>query len=270
MNVFWSTSDLRRILRRGGRVKKRKKKVNGGVVGSKTEMNHVVTPKVLSVLPHDTSAFTQGLVMHKGMLYESTGGYGTSSLRQIDLKTGKVLRQVNLGDTYFGEGLTIFKNQIYQLTWETGIGFVYDVNTMELLSTFEYEGEGWGLTHDGDKLLIMSDGTHQLRVYDPGEFQLIKTLNVLDPRYNDALVSNLNELEFINGEIWANVWKTERIVRIDPYTGYVIGWINLSGLRPASTLSNNAHVANGIAYDKERNRIFITGKCWPVLYEIKC
>lgn len=220
--------------------------------------------RVAHVYPHDSSAFTQGLVMVDGMLYEGTGLNGRSSVRAVDLATGRVLQSVKVPDKYFGEGLTDWGSNLIELTWMAHRGFVYDRFSMRLLKTFEYKGEGWGLTHDRQHL-IMSDGTPVLRFLDPATFKVVRTLAVSD---GGRPVKELNELEYIHGEIYANVWQTDRIARISPATGEVIAWIDLSDLLRDEPRVGNA-VLNGIAYDQKNNRLFVTGKLWPKLFEIE-
>lgn len=219
----------------------------------------IYTYKVINAFPHDKKAFTQGLVFEDGYLYEGTGHYGASTLRKVELETGKVLHIYKLPPHFFGEGITIYRNHIIQLTWQSQIGFVYDKNNFNLIREFQYATEGWGLTHDGQRL-IMSDGTATLSFLDPETFETIGTLQVRDA---NGPVKNLNELEYVHGEIYANVWKQKRIARIAPHSGEVIGWIDLEGL---CTWSG---VLNGIAYDVEEDRLFVTGKLWPYLYEIE-
>jgi glutaminyl-peptide cyclotransferase len=220
--------------------------------------------QVVRSYPHDPGAFTQGLVYVDGFLYESTGIEGESSLRKVRLETGEVLQIHRLDKRYFGEGLAAWKDRLIQLTWQTGIGFVYDRETFRLLRTFTYTGEGWGLTHDGTRL-IMSDGSSFLRFLDPETFQETGRLQVRD---GGRPVENLNELQYIKGEVFANVFQTDRIVRIDPKTGRVIRWIDLSGLLSPQD-ARGVDVLNGIAYDAEKDRIFVTGKWWPRLFEIR-
>jgi glutaminyl-peptide cyclotransferase len=221
--------------------------------------------QVVHVYPHDPNAFTQGLIYMDGHLYESTGLNGRSSLRTVDLATGRVLQKYDLPAAYFGEGLTDWGSTLVQLTWRAHKGFVYDRFSFSLLRTFPYEGEGWGITHD-DKQLIMSDGTSYLRFLDPKSFRETKRIHVTDD--SGRGVENLNELEYIHGEIYANIWQTDKIVRINPHTGKVAGWLDLSGLMDKRQLDNDA-VLNGIAYDAAGNRLFVTGKLWPKLFEIK-
>ena len=219
--------------------------------------------EVLNRYPHDTSAFTEGLEYVGGALYESTGLYGSSTLRQVDLRTGTVLRSVSLASQYFGEGATVFGGKIYQLTWQSQTAFVYDAATFAPLGQFFYTGEGWGLTHDA-RYLIMSDGTSQIRFVDPGNFQTVRTISVRDQQ--GSPLTNINELEYINGEIYANVWLTDRVARIDPSTGLVVAWIDFTGLLPAGT---SADVLNGIAYDSATTHLLVTGKLWPYLFEVR-
>jgi glutamine cyclotransferase len=222
------------------------------------------TYRVVNRFPHDSSAFTQGLVVHDGVLYESTGLYGESTLRKVALETGEVLARHDVAARYFAEGLTAWQDQLIQLTWEAQVGFIYNRETFEVLRTFQYTGEGWGLTHDGTRL-ILSDGSEHLRFLDPETFEETGRVTVRD---RGAVVSQLNELEFVRGEIFANVWQTDRIARISPETGVVIGWIDLAGLQPAAQLTSIDAVLNGIAYDAGRDRLFVTGKLWPTLFEI--
>lgn len=220
--------------------------------------------KIINTFPHDPGAFTQGLVWDDGVLYEGTGLYGKSSLRKTKLESGEVLKRVKLPDRFFGEGVTIFRNRIIQLSWRSNIGFVYDKNTLNVVRTFRYDQEGWGITHDGDKL-IMSDGSANLYFLDPGTFKEIGTIEVRDKM---GPVTKLNELEYIRGQIFANVWKTDRIAIIDPLNGQVKGWIELQGLTDLAGGDRREKTLNGIAYDKERDRLFVTGKLWPKIYEI--
>lgn len=223
------------------------------------------TCEVVNTFAHDPNAFTQGLVFEDGFLYEGTGLKGRSELRKVELKTGKVLQSHKLPDRYFGEGITIFEDRIIQLTYKSKVGFVYDKDTFEQLEEFEYPTEGWGLTHDGTHL-IMSDGTPMLYFLDPRTFKRVDKIMVLD---QNEMVDGLNELEYIDGEIYANVWSDDRIARIDPETGQIIGWIDCQGLLPASDKHNEIDVFNGIAHDPATGRLFVTGKCWPKLFEIK-
>lgn len=220
--------------------------------------------RVVHAYPHDQRAFTQGIIYLDGRLYESTGIKGQSSLREEDLDTGRILRMQLVSDQYFAEGLTDWKDTLIQLTWQSHVAFVYDRATFRLLRTFHYDGEGWGLTHDA-KALILSDGTATLRFFDPLTFKETRRITVTD---HGKPVTYLNELEYIHGEIYANVWHTNRIARISPASGLVIGWIDLKGLMPRDQLANDEAVLNGIAYDAAHNRLFVTGKLWPKVFEI--
>ena len=220
--------------------------------------------RVLNTYPHDPRAFTQGLEYFGGFLYESTGETGQSSLRRVELETGKVLQKTDLSSEYFGEGLTVFDGKIFQLTWLSKIGFMYDLRTFRKLSEFHYYGEGWGLTHDGSNL-ILSDGTNRLRYLDPKTFEVVRTLEVYAGK---EAVTNLNELESIGNEIYANVWHSNRIARIDANTGQVRAWIDCSALGAQEQKEQEA-VLNGIAFDAARHRLFVTGKDWAHLFEIR-
>jgi glutamine cyclotransferase len=220
--------------------------------------------RVVKVYPHDRQAFTQGLQYVDGDLYEGTGQNGQSGIRKVKLETGEVLQHQPLDAKYFGEGITVWGNTIVQLTWQSEIGFVYDKASFKPIKSFKYVGEGWGLTHDGTRL-IMSDGLAALRFLDPVSFKETGRMNVRD---NGVAISKLNELEFVKGEILANVWQTSRVARISPKTGDVVGWIDLSGLLDARE-ALGTDVLNGIAYDAKGDRLFVTGKWWPKLFEIK-
>jgi glutamine cyclotransferase len=221
--------------------------------------------RIIHAYPHDPDAFTQGLVVEDGVFYEGTGLWGRSTLRRVDLETGAVLQNYELPAEYFGEGITVLGNKIFQLTWQSHIGFVYDKKTFEQLEQFFYPTQGWGLTHDGERL-IMSDGTPLLHFLDPSSLEEIGQVVVRD---RGGPVFDLNELEYIHGEVWANVWQTDRIARIDPDSGQVLGWIDLSGLLSPEDLTQPVDVLNGIAYDPETDRLFVTGKLWPRLFEIE-
>ncbi len=221
--------------------------------------------RVVHTYPHDPKAFTQGLIYLDGYLYESTGLNGQSSLRKVDLRTGLVLQRHDLDPQLFGEGLTNWKDTLVQLTWKAQTGFVYDRATFRLLRAFQYRGEGWGLTQDGVHI-IMSDGSSALRFLDPQDFHEVKRVVVTD---GGVEVHELNELEFVHGQIYANVWQTDLIAIISPQSGHVTGWIDLSGLRPESVRGNSDAVLNGIAFDAARDRLFVTGKVWPELFEIQ-
>jgi len=222
------------------------------------------TYTIINTYPHDTNAFTEGLVYSDGFLYEGTGINGDSSLRRVNLTTGTVQQQVTLPSQYFGEGITIVENKIVQLTWQSHIGFIYDKTTFALFGNFSYTTEGWGLTFDG-KHLIMSDGTDNLYFLDPATFQRTGQVAVHD---GNTTIVNINELEYVNGDVYANIWLTNTIAIINPQTGQVKGWINLTGL-PSEQNPNPNAVLNGIAYDQANNRLFVTGKDWPILYQIK-
>lgn len=221
--------------------------------------------KVVASYPHDTRAFTEGLIFLDGSLYESTGLYGRSEIREVELATGKVLRSARVPDIYFGEGLTHWDGDLISLTWKRGTGFRWDRATFLQTGAFGYSGEGWGLTQDG-RHLIMSDGTDQLRFLDPEDFSEIRRIAVT---WGGRPVRLVNELEYVKGEILANVWMTDRIARINPGTGRIIDWIDLSPLVRKLALSDYDAVLNGIAYDAEADRLFVTGKYWPKLYEIR-
>jgi glutamine cyclotransferase len=220
--------------------------------------------RVVHVFPHDSEAFTQGLVYRDGLFYEGTGLNGRSTIRKVKIETGQVMQLQKLDSQYFGEGIAILNDTLFQLTWQSGMAFLYDRMTFTRTGTFSYTGEGWGLTHDGRRL-IMSDGTATLRFIDPASHKEISRLAVRD---GGKPVLNLNELEYIKGEVFANVWQTDRIARISPKTGEVTGWIDLKGLLPASEQAPDA-VLNGIAYDAAGDRLFVTGKLWPKVFEIR-
>ena len=222
----------------------------------------VYSYQVINQYPHDTAAFTQGLVLQDGRLFESTGLYGSSSLREVDLQTGAVIRSVSVPSQYFAEGMTIFQGKVFQVTWQSQTGFIYNPDTFALIGQFSYTGEGWGLTHDSQNL-ILSDGTNQIRFLDPVNFQTVRSIAVFDSQARP--LTNINELEYINGEIYANIWQTNLIARIDPQTGAILGWIDLAGLLPPGT---SADVLNGIAYDSATGHLLVTGKLWPYLFEI--
>ena len=221
--------------------------------------------EVVQSWPHDRQAFTQGLVYRDGRLYEGTGMYGESSIRQVDLQTGGVLRRRNLAQQYFGEGIALFGGKLYQLTWRSQLGFIYDAATFELVGQFSYTGEGWGLTEDGSSL-ILSDGTSTLRFLDPTTFAVRRSVKVTD---SGREISQLNELEYVNGEVYANVWRSDLIARIDPATGNVKGWIDLTGLLPEGARTGDEDVLNGIAYDAAQDRLLVTGKRWSKLFQIR-
>ncbi|QRO02491.1 glutaminyl-peptide cyclotransferase [Archangium violaceum] len=221
--------------------------------------------QVVHSWPHDPEAFTQGLVYREGRLYESTGIHGESEVREVELETGRVLRGHALAWEHFGEGLALLGGRLYQLTWQSHVGFIYDAETFQEVGRFSYSTDGWGLTDDGSSL-ILSDGTSTLRFLDPATFQVRRTVTVTD---GSAEVWQLNELEYVNGEVYANVWKRDVIARIDPATGHVTGWIDLTGLLRPEDQSGNEDVLNGIAYDAANDRLLVTGKRWPKLFQIR-
>ena len=225
----------------------------------------VYSYEIVNTYPHDPGAFCQGLAIADGYLYEGTGQHGRSTLRKVELETGRVLQQVSLDRNLFGEGITVWDEQIYQLTWRAGLGIVYDKESLKETKRFRVRGEGWGLTHDGMQL-ILSNGSPTLQFIDPKTFQVVRRLNVRD---RGNWVRNLNELEYAGGAILANVWTTDRIAWISPKTGNVDAWIDLSGLRPSEARRDPDAVLNGIAYDPETKRLFVTGKHWPKLFEIR-
>jgi glutaminyl-peptide cyclotransferase len=220
--------------------------------------------QVVRSYPHDPKAFTQGLQYVDGYLYEGTGQVGQSSIRKVELETGKVVQKRDVPPPHFGEGITVWKNEIFEITWQTNVAFVYDRNTFEPRRQYKYVGEGWGLTQDASNI-YMSDGTDQLRVLDPATFAERRRIKVTAV---GAPLKNLNELEFVKGEIFANVWQTEFIARIAPASGKVLGYVDLAGLLAPAERANT-DVLNGIAYDAVHDRLFITGKWWPKLFEIK-
>lgn len=221
--------------------------------------------RIVRTYPHDRQAYTQGLLYQDGHLYESTGRNGRSSLRMVDLETGQVLQRAVVPKQYFAEGLASWGSTLIQLTWLSHTAFVYDRFSFRLLRTFHYDGEGWGLTQDG-RNLILSDGSSTLRFFDPVNFHEVRHIVVRD---GGSQVTELNELEYVHGEIYANVWHTDRIARISPATGQVLGWIDLAGLLAPGRVSDPEAVLNGIAYDAAHDRLFVTGKLWPSLFEIK-
>jgi len=220
--------------------------------------------RIVKIYPHDRAAFTEGLFFQEGVLWESTGQNGSSWIRKVRLENGEVLQQMPLEPQYFGEGIVAWKKSLIQLTYKTEIGFVYDITTMKRLRSFNYTGEGWALTHDGTRI-IMSDGSSSLRFLDP---ETLKETGRLPVKDAGKPVLELNELEFVKGEILANVWKTERLARISPKTGQVTGWVDLSGLLDPRDAAG-VDVLNGIAYDAAGDRLFVTGKLWPKVFEIK-
>ena len=225
----------------------------------------VYTYKVVQVYPHDRQAFTEGLVYRDGFLYEGTGLNGKSELRKVALESGQAVQRLSLAAQYFGEGISVYDNRIVQLTWKSHTGFVYDEASFDQAGRFSYPTEGWGLTYDGQSL-IMSDGTSVLHFLDPQTYTETHSIRVTG---ESGPVDQLNELEFVDGEIYANVWQTDFIARIDPQTGQVIGWIDLSGLLGPGDRTTPVDVLNGIAYDAQGKRLFVTGKLWPKLFQIE-
>ena len=223
------------------------------------------TYRIVRTYPHDPQAYTQGLIYLEGHLYESTGLNGRSTLRMVDMETGQVLQQVSVPSQYFAEGLASWGSTLIQLTWQSHVAFVYDRLSFRLLHSLAYSGKGWGLTQDG-KSLILSDGTATLRFLDPMTFHELRRVPVTD---HGQPIDQLNELEYIHGQVWANVWHTDRVARISPSTGKVLGWIDLTGLLPEEQRTDPEAVLNGIAYDAAHERLFVTGKFWPKLFEIK-
>jgi glutamine cyclotransferase len=242
------------------------------LLGQSSNRIHAIRPleytfKIVRTFPHDPTAFTQGLAYRDGFLYEGTGLKGRSSLRKVRLETGAVIQRVDLAPEFFGEGITLLKNEVVQLTWQSQTGLVYNVSDFRLLRRFSYPGEGWGLTTNGkSNEIFMSDGTPEIRVLDSVTLTEKRRFTVHD---GDTPINQLNELEFVDGEIFANVWQTDRIARISPKSGAVVGWIDLTGLlSPIYRLEPGA-VLNGIAYDSIRKRLFVTGKLWPSVFEIR-
>jgi len=222
------------------------------------------TYRVAKKYPHDPGAFTQGLVIHNGVLYEGTGLYGGSSIRIVEQETGMILRKVDLSQSFFGEGVTILNDKVYQVTWREHTGFVYDLE-LDVESTFSIPNEGWGLTENGTHL-IFSDGTSTLSFIDPQTMKIVETVTVT---YEGDEVTLINELEYIEGKVYANIWQTDNIAVIDPSTGNVVSWINLTGLQNELDTIKGIDVLNGIAYDRETGKIYVTGKQWPNLFEIQ-
>lgn len=226
---------------------------------------HEYTFKVVNVFPHDTAAFTQGLVYHDGFLYEGTGLNGRSQLRKVRLETGEALQHADLSSEFFGEGIAIVGNKVIQLTWQSHVGFVYNLADFKLLRQFSYPGEGWGLTSHGSEI-FMSDGSAEIRVLNAATLKEKRRFTVRD---GATPIDQLNELEFVEGEIFANIWQTNRIARISPQSGKVVGWIDLTGLLSPVYRRREDAVLNGIAYDAARKRLFVTGKLWPSIFEIQ-
>ena len=225
----------------------------------------VYTYDIVNTFAHNRTAFTEGLFYLNGFLYESTGLNGQSSLRRVNLTTGDVLQRAEVPSKYFGEGLAALDGKLYQLTWQTHIGFVYDLNTFELLTNFNFSGEGWGMTTDGHSL-IRSDGTSTIHFVDPATFADTRTITVTA---NGQPVRYVNELEWVKGIIYANVWKSNYVIEIDPADGNIIGIVDFSGLLDPTDYDEHTDVFNGIAYDPATDRLFVTGKCWPKLFEVK-
>ena len=221
--------------------------------------------RVVKTYPHDRTAFTQGLEYRDGFLYEGTGMFGRSSVRKLDLDSGRIIQRYDLPQPFFGEGITVLNQQILELTWQSQTGFVYDKSNFQVLRSFDYPGEGWGLTNDG-KQIYMSDGSANIRVWDSATLKEIRRITVKD---GATPVTQLNELEWVRGEIYANVWQTDRIARISPVDGRVLGWIDLTGILPKSERPDLDVVLNGIAYDAAGDCLFVTGKLWPKIFEIK-
>jgi glutamine cyclotransferase len=221
--------------------------------------------KIVQKYPHDDMAYTQGLVYLNGYLYEGTGIEGRSTLRKTEISSGRILQKTGIPGAHFGEGIAILGNKIFQLTWRTETCFVYNLSDFSLIKTFNYDGQGWGLTTDG-KSLIMTNGSNDVLFYEPNSFTLEKKLWVFD---DGIAITNLNELEYIDGEIWANIYTESRIVRIDPSSGEVLGYIDILNLIKELPANNHAEVLNGIAYDKAGGRIFLTGKLWPYMFIVQ-
>ena len=239
--------------------------VGGAVAFSRDPQLPIMVATPVATYPHDPGAFSQGLVVDQGQLYEGTGQYGSSSLRRVDLETGRVLQSIPLTKDYFGEGVTVLNGRVYQLTWKERLGIVYELPELRPVGSFRYSGEGWGLTTDGQEL-ILSDGSAILRFIDPKTFEVTRRIEV---RAGRNRVDKLNELEFVEGEIFANIWYSDRIARIHPKTGEVTGWIDASQLYPANRRPSREHVLNGIAYDAATRKLYLTGKNWPKLYEVE-
>lgn len=223
------------------------------------------TYEIINVYPHDREAFTQGLIFEDGQLYEGTGLRGQSTVRRVQLETGEVQQIIKLPAEYFGEGITVFGEKLIQLTWRSHKGFVYDKTSLDLIREFTYPTEGWGITHDGERL-IMSDGTDRLYFLDPESLEVTGQVSVHD---NNVPVVRINELEYIDGLVYANIWQTDRIALIDPADGKVTAWIDLAGILETQSYEGNVDVLNGIAYDARAGRLFVTGKLWPFLFEIR-
>jgi glutaminyl-peptide cyclotransferase len=223
------------------------------------------TFKVVKSYPHDAKAFTQGLEFRDGFLYEGTGQVGRSALRKVELATGKVLQEYLVPRPFFGEGITVVNQQIVQLTWQHQTGFLYDKASFKLIRNFDYAGEGWGITNDG-KQIYMTDGSAQIKIWDPNSLKEVRRITVKD---GAKAIDSLNEIESVKGELFANIWHSDRIARISPADGRVVGWIEMSGLLPPAERPDPEAVLNGIAYDAAGDRLFVTGKLWPKVFEIR-
>lgn len=258
----------------GGTNGSNSKPMGNGNTNTKPAALPVYTYDIVKTYPHDPNAFSQGLVFKDGFLYESTGELGESTLRKVDLETGKILKKYDLPKEVFAEGIAILGDEVYQLSWQNNMGWVYSVDDFKLLREFQYSGQGWGLTHDGTNL-FMSDGTHVIRIVNPKDFSTVRTIVVKDE--NGRPLMKLNELEYVKGELWANIWHSEEmnkpnhIARIDPATGKLLGWIDLGNISPDDQNGNGKeeNTLNGIAYDEASDRLFVTGKNWKKLFEIK-
>lgn len=222
------------------------------------------TVRIENTFPHDTSAFTQGLVVRNGFFYETTGRNGMSSIRKVEIATGKVLKKEALEAQYFGEGMTVLRGSAYMLTWMNQAGLIYDINTLKQTGRFAYSGEGWGLTTDG-KQLFKSNGSNIISVHNPENFQFVRNINVT---FNGQPLTNINEMEWIKGKIWANIWQTPQIVVINPTNGIVEEILDLSALQGEIVFAENTDVLNGIAYDDEKDIVYVTGKCWPKVFQV--
>ncbi len=236
-----------------------------GLLSAQSPPTPVYGYRIVHVYPHDRTAFTQGLEYRGGYLYEGTRLNGESTLRKVELESGRVLKTIKLDSKYFGEGITVLDQRVMELTWQSHRGFVYDRDTFQNIGDFDYPGEGWGLTNDG-RQIFMSDGSAEIRCWDPSTLRETRRFTVHD---GTTPVQSLNELEYVQGEIFANVWLTDKIARISPMDGQVTGWIDLSGLLSAAEIAAGANVLNGIAYDSPGDRLFVTGKLWPKLFEIE-
>ena len=233
-------------------------------LNKESELSPQFKYEIINKYPHDPEAFTQGLQIHQGILYEGTGLYGKSSLRIVNLETGEILQNIELSQKYFGEGITVFNKKIYQLTWKENIGFIYNLD-LEKVSNFTILGEGWGLTNNGSNL-ILSNGTSIISFINPATMEIIRTIRVTN---EGKPVARINELEFIEGYIYANIWQTDKIVVIEPESGEVKSWIDLTGIQNHLDNTDGIDVLNGISYNEEKNRLYVTGKLWPNILEIK-